>query len=107
MGRRVTSDHACVSQHPHPHSSTQETPNFLMLGRETRVPDHLTYHVPLPEGPVHEYVRELVNMMQTAHEVLREKQWQVRGVDSDEPPLYQTGYWVWMLSKPEEARTVG
>jgi len=81
-----------------PHSSTRETLNFLMLGRETRVPDHLTYHVPLPEGPVHEYVRELVDRMRTAHEVLREKQWQVRGEDSDEPPLYQTGDWVWMLS---------
>jgi len=81
-----------------PHSSTQETPNFLMLGRETRVPDHLTYHVPLPEGPVHKYVRELVDRMRTAHEALREKQWQVRGEDSDEPPLYQTGDWVWMLS---------
>jgi len=29
-----------------PHSSTQETPNFLMLGRETQVPEHLTYHQP-------------------------------------------------------------
>jgi len=29
-----------------PHTSTGETPNLLMLGRETRVPDHLTYHIP-------------------------------------------------------------
>jgi len=29
-----------------PHTSTGETPNLLMLGRETQVPDHLTYHVP-------------------------------------------------------------
>jgi len=33
-----------------PHSATQETPNFLMLGWETRVPGHLTYHVPAPRG---------------------------------------------------------
>jgi len=39
-----------------PHSSTQETSTFLMLGRETRVPKHLTYHVPAPESPVHEYM---------------------------------------------------
>jgi len=39
-----------------PHSATQETPNFLMLGRETQVPEHLAYHVPAPESPVHEYV---------------------------------------------------
>jgi len=25
------------------HSSTLETPNFFMLGRETRVPKHMTY----------------------------------------------------------------
>jgi len=80
-----------------PHSSTQETPNLLMLGRETRVPDHLTYHVPLPKEPVHEYVRELLDRMQTASGKCK-KQWQVRGEDSDEPPLYQTGDWVWMLS---------
>jgi len=79
-------------------SSTQETPNFLMLGWQTWVPDHFRYHVPLPEGPVHEYVRELADRMRTAHEVPREKQWQVRGEDLDEPPLYQTGNWVWMLS---------
>jgi len=29
-----------------PHTSTGETPNLLMFGRKTRVPDHLTYHVP-------------------------------------------------------------
>jgi len=28
-----------------PHTSTGETPNFLMLGRETRVLDHLTMGV--------------------------------------------------------------
>jgi len=38
------------------HSAMQETPNFLMLGWETLVPEHLTYHVPVPESPVHEYV---------------------------------------------------
>jgi len=69
-----------------------------MLGRETRVPDHPTYYVPLLEGPVHKYVKELVDRMRTAHEALREKQWQVRGEDLNEPPLYQTGDWVWMLS---------
>jgi len=48
-----------------------ETPNFLMLGRETRVPEHLTYHVPAPESNVHDYIDELIKCMRTAHEVLR------------------------------------
>jgi len=81
-----------------PHSSTLETPNFLMLGRETRVPEHVTYHVPASESNVHDYVDELVKRMRTAHEVLREQQWQVRSGDSDDPPLYKVGDWAWMTS---------
>jgi len=53
-----------------PHSSTQETPNLLMLGRETRVPDHLICHVPAPESPVHKYVGKLVEFMGKAHDAL-------------------------------------
>jgi len=30
--------------------------------------------------------------------MLREKQWQVRQEDADEPPLYQAGDWVWMVN---------
>jgi len=32
------------------HFSTLETPNFLMLERETRVPEHVTYYVSAPES---------------------------------------------------------
>jgi len=49
----------------------QETPNFLMLGRETRVPEHLTYHVPAPDTPVHEYVGSLIEIMGKAYDALR------------------------------------
>jgi len=77
-----------------PHSATQETPNFLMLGRETRVPEHLTYHVPAPESPVHEYMGGLVEIMVKAHDALCAQQWQARSEDSEEPPLYQVGDWV-------------
>jgi len=83
-----------------PHTSTGEMrpPNLLMLGRETRVPDHLTYHVPGQDSLVHKYASELVERMKAAHEILQEKQWQVWCEDSDEPPLYQTGDWVWMIN---------
>jgi len=74
------------------HTSTGETPNLLMLGRETRVPDHLTYHIPEQDYSIHEYASELVEKMKVAHKILRERQWQVRKEDSDEPPLYQ-GHW--------------
>jgi len=48
-----------------------------MLGWETRVPEHLTYHVPAPESPVHEYVGKLVEIMGKAHDALRAQQWQI------------------------------
>jgi len=81
-----------------PHTSTGKTPNLLMLGRETRVPDHLTYHIPEQDHSIHEYASELVEKMKVAHEILREKQWQVRKEDSGEPPLYQAGDWVWRVN---------
>jgi len=69
-----------------------------MLGRETRVPDHLTYHIPEPDHSIHEYASELVEQMKVAHEILQEKQWQVQQEDSDEPPVYQVGDWVWIVN---------
>jgi len=36
--------------------------------------------------------------MMTAREVLRRQQWQIRSGDSDDPPLYKVGDWVWMIS---------
>jgi len=69
-----------------------------MLGRETWVPEHLTYHVPAPELPVHEYVGGLIEIMGKAHDALCVQQWQTHSVESEEPPLYQVGDWVWMVS---------
>jgi len=57
-----------------------------MLGKETRVPENVTYLVPAPESNIHDYVDELVKRMRTAHELLTEQQWQVRSGDSDNPP---------------------
>jgi len=74
-----------------------QTPYLLMLGWETGVPDHLTYHIPEQHYSIHEYASELVEKMRVAHEILREKQWQVRQEDSNEPLLYQVGDWVWMV----------
>jgi len=81
-----------------PHTSTGKTPNLLMLGRETRVPDHLSYHIPEQDYSIHDYVSGLVENMQVAHKILREKQWQVQQEDSSEPPFYQVGDWVWMVN---------
>jgi len=58
-----------------------------MLGRETRVLEHLTYHVPAPKSPVHESVGKLIKTMGKAHDALRAQQWQIRTEDSEEPPV--------------------
>jgi len=65
-----------------------------MLGRETRVPDHLTYHIPEQDYSIHEYASKLVEKIKVAHEILREKQWQVQKEDSEESPStkLETGY---------------
>jgi len=59
-----------------------------MLFQKTRVPDHLAYHVPEQDHLVHEYASKLVEQMKDVNEMLREKQWQVRREDFEEPPLY-------------------
>jgi len=81
-----------------PHTSTGKTPNLLMLSQESRVPDHLTYHVREQDCSVYKYASKLVERMKTAHQMLREKQWQVRREDSEEQPLSQVGDWVWMVN---------
>jgi len=62
------------------------------------VPDHLTYHIPEQDYSIHEYAGELVEQMEFAHEIPREKQWEVRKEESEEPPLYQVRDWVWMVN---------
>lgn len=53
-----------------PYSSRQETRNPLMLGHETGVPEHLTYHIQAPEFPVHGYKGKLIETMKKTHGVL-------------------------------------
>jgi len=77
-----------------PHTSTGETLNLLMLGQETWVPDHVTYHVPEQDYSVNENASELVERMKVAHKMLWKKQWQVQQEDYKDPPFYQVGDWV-------------
>lgn len=70
-----------------------------MLGRETGDPEHLTYHAPALESSIHQYMDELITRMRTAHDILREYQWQLRSEDFDDPPpLYKEENCVWMIS---------
>ena len=69
-----------------PHSSTGETANGLVLGREVRLPDQLMCPTS-PEEPSDrsQYVLDLANRLEQAHEVIRDKQREVRQLDSEAP----------------------
>ena len=81
-----------------PHTTTGETANYVMLGREVRLPDQLILPTQPPEQP-NQYVLDLHERLAAAHQAIRDKQMQVRSEDSEEPPLFSPGDWVWMQSK--------
>jgi transposase InsO family protein len=83
-----------------PHGVTKETPNFMMLGRELRLPDQLCISTP-PEDPkpTHQYAVELEERLRTAQEVLQEQQWQVKQEDTEEPLLFKDGDLVWLENR--------
>lgn len=83
-----------------PHSATQETPNFLLLGREVRLPGQLLHEVASTQStPVSEYALQLQSTLREAHEILRDLQVKVRCEDTEEPPLFKPGDTVLMRSK--------
>ena len=83
-----------------PHSSTGETANGLMLGREVRLPDQLMCPAPLDE-PVDrsQYVTDLAERLEQTHEMIREKQKEIRQQDSEEPLLFKPGDFVWLENR--------
>ncbi|XP_067944831.1 uncharacterized protein [Watersipora subatra] len=83
-----------------PHSATRETPNFLMLGRELRLPDQLHYRRLVDSfTSTHEYVQIMHDRLVQAHTLLREKQREIVTTDATEPPLFNEGDLVWLVSK--------
>lgn len=82
-----------------PHTTTGETANFLMLGREVRLPADLLHEITNQESqPAEKYAQQLQNRLQAAHQLLRSKQIQARVEDSEEPPLFKIGDLVWLKS---------
>ena len=67
------------------HKQTGETANFMMLGRETRLPEHLMYG-PAASGTTsrESYAAELSRRIETAHDKLRSQQLQLRTGDKQE-----------------------
>ena len=83
-----------------PHSSTGETANFLMMGREARLPDQLLHGRSLQEDVSREaYAVALGERLYIAYEKLRTQEQRVRHADSREAPLFRIGDLVWLHSK--------
>ena len=82
-----------------PHRVTKETANYMMLGRETNLPDSLlTAQPPQAVYSEEDYVSQLQNKMAQVGRRLREEQWALRTPDSEEPATYQAGEKVWLKS---------
>ena len=71
-----------------PHTVTEEAANMLMSGRELGLPNQLQHHPPPEESsPQHEFVLEMRERSEQAHEALRQQQLKVRQDDQEEPLL--------------------
>ena len=80
-----------------PHTITGETPNYLMFGRETRLPDSITISENnMEEHLLSEYVLQLKERMEEAGDRLRGQQYVVRQEETEEPSLYMQGDYVWL-----------
>ena len=75
-----------------PHNSTGETANGLVLGREVRLPDQRMCPRPLEEPSSRsQYVLNLANRLEQAHENIRNKLKEIGQLDSEEPFLFKVG----------------
>ncbi|MCG8045846.1 MAG: RNase H-like domain-containing protein [Candidatus Thiodiazotropha endolucinida] len=92
-----------------PNESTQLTPNLLMLGREVRLPAELLHGDTIGSRDeitsYGDYVDQLRDRMQTAHQVARKNIGKAASVQKDryDVNVYQTAYapgdFVWYLSE--------
>lgn len=85
--------------HATPHTITGETANYMLMGREVRLPEHLT-HLETIDGDhtATEYATQLKERMESVGEQLRAQQTDIRTADNEEPNLYTTGDLMWLKS---------
>ena len=83
-----------------PHKQTGKTANFMMLGREVRLPEHLMYGPAASDTTSRErYAAELADRMEEAHNKLRGQQLQLKTGDRQEEPSFKAGQLVWLKTK--------
>lgn len=82
-----------------PHRSTQETPNYLMLGREVRLPPDALAPAESEAMTVESYALQLQQRIQEAGQILRQLQkTTARTPDGEEVSKFQPGEQVWLRS---------
>jgi hypothetical protein len=83
-----------------PHSTTGETANDLMLGRELRLPDQLQFYPPPTDFlPQHKFAQATQERLAETHDLLRSQQTEIRQEDQEEPLLFTESDMVWLLNK--------
>ena len=82
-----------------PHSVTGETDNYMMFGRELSLPEDLLAAPTLPLSSREDYVADLVDRQQAAHDFVRNRQAEIRAEDNQPPPMFSPGDSVWLKDK--------
>ena len=84
-----------------PQTSTEETANFMMLGRECRLPDQLLYGTHSQQLSTRtEYALELKTRLESVHSLLRQhQQLPIRSADRQEESRFKPGDLVLIQSK--------
>ncbi|XP_067929640.1 uncharacterized protein [Watersipora subatra] len=83
-----------------PHTATGETANYLMLGRETRLPDQIVYGTSDTENTTtQQYALDFLERLHEAYDKLRQQQLETRTEDAEEPPPYEVGDLVGLVRK--------
>jgi hypothetical protein len=83
-----------------PHHTTGETANYLMFGRELKLPDQLVYGSSIEKPMTREaYAVKLQERLQKVHDGLRQEQQRIRETDPVGPPKFTEGEYVLMVNK--------
>ena len=77
-----------------PHSMT-----YMMFGRELSLPEDLLAEPNLPLSSREDYVGDLIDRLQAAHDFVRSRQEEIRAEDQQAPPLFSAGDYVWLKAK--------